>query len=150
MGQATQAISRNLNEGFSEFYLKVQGNKKQMKKIERMKKMFNAMLKMRNNKKKGFTLIELIVVIAILAILAMLAIPLYNGLREKSAQNIADANARSVYTAGRAVEALNDSTVTISSLLGADFKGTSEYDAGIATWSGTVDGKSVTGTYPKS
>lgn len=58
-------------------------------------------------KKKGFTLIELIVVIAILGILAMLAVPAYNGLKEDTREQIGIANARTVYTAAKAVEAMH-------------------------------------------
>ncbi len=41
-------------------------------------------MKKRNNRKSGFTLIELIVVIAILAILAAVAVPNYIGLSKKA------------------------------------------------------------------
>lgn len=111
--------------------------------------MYQNLLHMRNSKKKGFTLIELIVVIALLAILAMLAIPAYNGIRVKTAQTIADANARSVYTAGKAADAFGDPAVTFTSLLGTDFKGTPGYASGAATWAGTIDGASYTGNFPK-
>ena len=42
------------------------------------------MEKMRNKKKKGFTLVELIVVIAILGILAAIAVPRFSGFTDQS------------------------------------------------------------------
>ena len=45
--------------------------------------MYKKLLEMKKNKKKGFTLIELIVVIAILVILAALALPQYNNLKKQ-------------------------------------------------------------------
>lgn len=64
---------------------------------------------MQKEKKKGFTLIELIVVIAILAILAVLAIPAYSGLREETKAATCSANRTSLlhevlYTAAIAPE----------------------------------------------
>ena len=60
---------------------------------------------MKKTNKKGFTLIELIVVIAILAILAMILVPSLTGYIGKSKQSVANANARSCYTAGVAAQA---------------------------------------------
>jgi len=69
--------------------------------------MLERLNKLKKENKKGFTLIELIVVIAILAILMALAVPAYNGLKKDSAKRVGEANARSVYTAARADEAIN-------------------------------------------
>ena len=59
----------------------------------------------KNNKEKGFTLIELVVVIAILAILALILIPAISGYVNKASDSKDLANARSVYTAAMVVDA---------------------------------------------
>ena len=51
------------------------------------------------NKKKGFTLLELLVVLAILAILIAIAIPVYKGQKEKAAITAHNANVRVLETA---------------------------------------------------
>lgn len=52
----------------------------------------------RKNKKKGFTLVELIVVIAILAILALILIPAITGYVGKAEDSALEASARSLHT----------------------------------------------------
>ena len=54
---------------------------------------------MKNRKKKGFTLIELIIVIAIIAILAAIAIPKFGEIRENANVKADIANAKSIQTA---------------------------------------------------
>ena len=56
----------------------------------------------KRNKKRGFTLIELIVVIAILAVLAAILVPSMLGILNNSKESVANANARSVYSAAQA------------------------------------------------
>jgi type IV pilus assembly protein PilA len=58
--------------------------------------------KMRKNRKKGFTLVELIVVIAILAVLAAILVPTMTGLVSDAKEATAMANARTAYTAATA------------------------------------------------
>lgn len=52
----------------------------------------------RNDKKKGFTLVELIVVIAILAVLALILIPAITGYVNRANTSKNEANARALYT----------------------------------------------------
>ena len=104
---------------------------------------------LKKNKKKGFTLIELIVVITILAIIAALAIPSFNGVRENAAKEVATANARTAYTAGMAAEALADNAADIQTKftsLVADMKKDTDTitwaaDTNTATWKGSINGK---------
>ena len=63
-------------------------------------------MKLFKNRKKGFTIIELIVVIAILGILAAILIPQFGNFREKAAENAVLSEARSVATAVDAYYAL--------------------------------------------
>ncbi|MDE5977892.1 MAG: prepilin-type N-terminal cleavage/methylation domain-containing protein [Turicibacter sp.] len=60
--------------------------------------MFNKILNRRKNKKRGFTLIELIIVIAIIAILAAIAVPAFGQIREKANKTADLANARTIYS----------------------------------------------------
>lgn len=66
--------------------------------------------RMKNGKKKGFTLIELIVVIAILAILAAILVPLVSGYTNKARVNTAVSDAKTIVNA---VDTFNtDATAT--------------------------------------
>ena len=71
--------------------------------------MFKKFMSKKRNKKRGFTLIELIIVIAIIAILAAIAVPAFGQIRQKSNVSADIANARSIYsvvTAGIADESI--------------------------------------------
>lgn len=52
----------------------------------------------RKDKKKGFTLVELIVVIAILAVLALILVPAITGYVSKANEQKDEANARAMYS----------------------------------------------------
>ena len=52
----------------------------------------------KRNKKKGFTLIELIIVIAIIAILAAIAVPAFGQIRQKANESADLANARTMFS----------------------------------------------------
>lgn len=98
----------------------------------------------KRNKKRGFTLIELIIVIAIIAILAAIAVPAFGQIRQKSNVSADLGNARTIYsvvTAGIADESIVvPSTSTVYPLNGVgEDASTSGYDltdteiAGIST-----------------
>ena len=74
------------------------------------------MEKMRNKKKKGFTLVELIVVIAILGILALIAVPKFADIRTESQAKADAANIRTIESAAQLYLAAqaNPTTVNIS------------------------------------
>ena len=88
---------------------------------------------------KGFTLIELICVIAILAILAAVAVPSYQGIQDRSAREVAAANARSAYTFGKAQYEMVEAGLMEAS--------TYDPDTDTATWEGEINGKIYIGTY---
>ena len=60
--------------------------------------MFKKFMSKKRNKKRGFTLIELIIVIAIIAILAAIAVPAFGQIRQKSNVSADVANARTIYS----------------------------------------------------
>lgn len=55
---------------------------------------------MKNKKKKGFTLIELVIVIAIIAILAAIALPRYNKSKQRAAEAAHKSNVQMLRSAG--------------------------------------------------
>ncbi len=93
---------------------------------------------------KGFTLIELVCVIAILAMLTAVAVPSYQSLKDRSAREVAIANARSEYTFGK-----TQYTMIEAGLLDEDEAEDSSYDpdTDTATWEGEINGKVYIGTY---
>ena len=75
---------------------------------------------MDKNKKKGFTLVELIVVLAILAILAAMLVPALTGYIDKANEKKVIATARQYYVAAQTVASeayANGDEITIISLL---------------------------------
>ena len=61
---------------------------------------------MKNTKKRGFTIVELVIVIAVIAILASVLIPTFTNVVTKAKESAAMQNARSAWTAYLADEAL--------------------------------------------
>ena len=88
--------------------------------------MYQLFQRHRNKKKKGFTLIELIIVIAILAILAAILIPNMVTYIDEANTSVANANARSVYSAATAAAAVCMSrtpTVPLAPITDLDLSG---------------------------
>lgn len=79
---------------------------------------------MKNTKKKGFTLIELIVVIAILGILAAILIPKFGGFTEKADKSACLADARTILTACNTIAAENPTATSISKAQVEELTGT--------------------------
>lgn len=74
----------------------------------------------KRNKKRGFTLIELIIVIAIIAILAAIAVPAFGQIRQKANTSADLGNARTIYSVVTA--GIADETITLPA------SGTSSYN----------------------
>ena len=60
--------------------------------------MFKKFMSKKRNKKRGFTLIELIIVIAIIAILAAIAVPAFGKIRQNANESADLANARTIFS----------------------------------------------------
>lgn len=61
---------------------------------------------MKNTKKRGFTIVELVIVVAVIAILASVLVPTFTNVVTKAKKSAAMQNARSAWTAYLADEAL--------------------------------------------
>ena len=82
--------------------------------------MFKKFMSKKRNKKRGFTLIELIIVIAIIAILAAIAVPAFGQVSQNAKTNTDLANARTIYSVLTAEVAEGDlaNNVNITDLSG--------------------------------
>lgn len=98
----------------------------------------------KRREKKGFTLVELICVVALLAILAVLAVPAYNKVQDGARKQIANSNARTVYSIGKANDALAAAGIEGTEAMP---EGSYSYDATGAEWKGDVNGKEETGVF---
>ena len=81
---------------------------------------------LRNKKKKGFTLIELIIVIAIIAIIAAIAIPKFGEVRKNANKNADIANAKQIQGAVSMVIAEGTVSLPSAKTTSFTFDGTAE------------------------
>lgn len=109
------------------------------------------MIKNLKNKKKGFTLIELIIVIAIIAILAAVAIPKFGEVRKNANEKSDIANAKTIANAVTALIAEGKLTVPSAEALEIDTTtanpAVTDSDKIEAYMQNVPVGKSVTGNF---
>ena len=94
--------------------------------------------KLKDNKKKGFTLVELIVVLVILAILAALLIPALTGYINKAKEKSIVAETRQVVMAAQTIADEQYGTISL--------KGAGSVTITLGTETGTTDDKTSTST----
>ena len=90
---------------------------------------------LKNEKKKGFTLVELIIVIAIIAILAAIAIPKFGEMRQTANVKADIATAKNIATI--VAEGIADNTIAINTsgqtIAATDSKIAGKLDGGVTT-----------------
>lgn len=70
----------------------------------------------KTNRKKGFTLMELLIVIAIIVVLVAIAIPVFSKQLEKAKEATDAANIRAAYAEAASKALLTDEEVTVTSV----------------------------------
>lgn len=85
-----------------------------------MKEMLERLQNVRNNKKKGFTLVELIVVLVILAILAALLIPALTGYIDKAKEKQIIAETRQTVMAAQTIIDEQYATVKVGTTISSN------------------------------
>ena len=81
---------------------------------------------MKNTKKKGFTIVELVIVIAVIAILAAVLIPTFTNVVAKAKESVALQEAKNAYTAIVAEDIVDDGVQNHSATL-TGYNGTVTY-----------------------
>ena len=96
---------------------------------------------MKNNNKKGFTLVELVIVVAVMAILVAVAIPTISSISESARKSVNDSNARTIESIIKLAEAEADGAE-----LSAEAIDTALTEAKLGIESGTFAYDAETGT----
>lgn len=109
--------------------------------------MKSRILHIKKHARQGFTLIELICVVALLAILTAMCVPTYHEVQKASAEKVAQANARTNYSIGKANDAvlMLDPAAETEAYLGD--RGEQSYDGSHGRWHGKINGKEYEGVY---